>query len=292
MATDASTSRWWAGQATTERSRPIDQRPRCGPVLSDEQRREVAHSLAVAEDERQAIDPITETWPDTGIEDAYAIQLANIRRRADGGDRIGGFKVGLTSRAMQEMLGVAEPDYGHLLGSMIMPSGAVLERDSLVSPRVEVETAFVLARPLVGPGVTIADVLRATEFVLPAIEVIDSRIKDWRIALVDTVADNASAAIVVLGTQPTRLTSVDLRLTGAVLARNGEVVETGAGAAVLGHPAVAVAWLANMLATYEIEFGEGQVILPGSCTRALSVDADDSIRAEMSDLGSVDVTFV
>lgn len=268
------------------------QDPQRASVLGDEQRTAAALALAAAESGRVPIGPITVSWTDADIDDAYEIQLANVRRRVGEGDRIAGFKVGLTSRAMQEALGVGEPDYGHLLGSMILPSGSVIERSSLVSPRVEVETAFILARPLVGPGVTVVDVLRATEFVLPAIEVIDSRIADWRITLVDTVADNASSAMVVLGTRPTRLDAVDLRLTGAVLGANGQVVETGAGAAVLGHPAVAVAWLANTLASRHIEFAEGQIILPGSCTRALSVDAGDSIRAEMSDLGSVDVTFV
>lgn len=260
-------------------------------MLSDEQRGDVARALSAAEADRRPIDPVTKTWPEMDLDDAYRVQLVNVRRRLDAGERIAGFKVGLTSRAMQEMLGVDQPDYGHLFASMILPSGTVIDRSALIAPRVEVETAFVLGAPLAGPAVTVADVLRATELVLPAIEVIDSRVRDWHITLGDTIADNASSAMVVLGMEPSRPAALDLRLAGAVLARNGEIVETGAGAAVLGHPAVAVAWLANALATYGIEFHEGDVILPGSCTRALTVDVGDAIRAELSGLGPVDVVF-
>jgi len=260
-------------------------------VFGDQAREEMASALRRAEVDRCAIDPVTETWPGADLADAYAVQLINVRRRQQAGERLCGFKVGLTSKTMQEMLGVDQPDYGHLLAPMVLSSGAEVARQALIAPRVEVETAFVLGAPLAGPGVTVTDVLRATEFVLPAIEVIDSRIADWKITLVDTVADNASSALVVLGTRPVPLASTDLRLTGAVLEVDGQVVDTGAGAAVLGHPALAVAWLANALAGYGVSFEEGQVILPGSCTRAVSVEAGSTVRAELSDIGAVAVRF-
>lgn len=260
-------------------------------MIGEQYRKEVAAALACAEAERQPIDPVTETWSGFDVDDAYAVQLHNVRSRQQAGERLCGFKVGLTSLAMQQMLGVDQPDYGHLLAPMIVASGSEVERSSLVAPRVEVETAFVLGSPLSGPEVTIVDVLRATEFVLPAIEVIDSRIAEWRITLADTVADNASSALVVLGTRPVLLRDADLRLTGAVLELDGRVADTGAGAAVLGHPAVAVAWLANALAAYDVTFEPGQVILPGSCTRAVPVDAGSAVRAELSGIGSVSVSF-
>lgn len=260
-------------------------------MITEELADDIAAELAEAEERCAPIEPVTSRWPGVDLADAYGIQLCNVDRRRRAGDRICGFKVGLTSRAMQEMLGVGEPDYGHLMASMMLPSGAEIERSALVAPRVEVETAFVLGRRLEGPGVTVTDVLRATEFVLPALEIIDSRIVDWRIALPDTVADNASAARVVLGTTPVRPEASDLRLTGAVLEVDGQVVETGAGAAVLGHPAVAVAWLANALAAYGVAFDAGHVVLPGSCTRAASVERGSTARAELSALGQVGVRF-
>ena len=260
-------------------------------MLSAEIRHRAAADLAEAEEGATPIGPLVERLPGLDLDDAYAIQRCNIDRRCNAGDPVRGYKVGLTSRAMQEMLGVGEPDFGHLLASMVLTSGAVVPAPALIAPKVEVETAFVLGRALAGPGVSVVDVLRATEFVLPAIEVIDSRIAEWRISLNDTVADNASSARVVLGTRPVPPADLDLRLTGAVLAHNGQVVETGTGAAVLGHPAVAVAWLANTLADYGIGFEEGQVILPGSCTRAVDVHAGDLVRADMTDLGGVEVIF-
>ena len=260
-------------------------------MISGHERQAVADALAVAERERAPIEPPTETWPDLDPADAYAIQLLNADSRIAAGGTVRGHKVGLTSRAMQQMLGVDEPDYGHLFDDMFVMEGDSLDASLFCSPRVEMEVAFVLGDAIAGPGVTVADVLRNTAFVLPAIEVIDSRVRDWRITLADTIADNASSARVVLGGNPTALASVDVRLLGGVLRRRGEIVETGVSGAVLGNPATAVAWLANKLAEFGAGLEAGHVVMPGACARAVDVGAGDAIRADFDVLGSVDVIF-
>jgi 2-keto-4-pentenoate hydratase len=168
----------------------------------------------------------------------------------------------------------------------------VVEVGRFLQPRVEIEVAFVLGRPLAGPGVTVADVIRATEFVMPSLEIVDSRVEGWRIRLPDTIADNASSGAVVLGGSPTRLTDVDVRLIGATLRSNGELRETGASGAVLGNPVVAVAWLANKVAAFGVSLQEGHVVMPGSCTRMIPVRAGDVVRADFDRLGHVSVAFV
>jgi 2-keto-4-pentenoate hydratase len=192
---------------------------------------------------------------------------------------------------MQEMFGVHEPDYGHLVDDMFVADGQTVPHATYMQPRVEPEIAFVLDAPIKGPGVTVADVLRATAFVLPAIEIIDTRFSTWKIQLADTIADNASSAGVVLGSRPTAPGAVDLKTVGGVLRRNGEILETGAGGAVLGHPAIAVAWLANTLAGFAIELEPGHVIVPGSFTRAIDVFPGDQINVDIERLGSVSVGF-
>ena len=192
---------------------------------------------------------------------------------------------------MQQMMGVDEPDFGHLLDTMFIPNGAEVPAARFLKPRVEIETAFVLGAPLVGPDCTIDDVLAATDHVLPAIELIDSRIRNWEIKLPDTIADNASSGALVLGDTPTSVDDVDLRLVGAVMVRNGEIVETGAGAAVLGHPAASVAWLVNKLHGFGTALEPGHVVLPGSCTRAADVGPGDRVVAEFGTLGTVRLDF-
>ena len=236
--------------------------------------------------------PPTRQWPGLDVVDAYEIQLINARERLAAGGVVRGHKVGLTSQAMQQMLGVGEPDYGHLFADMFVPDEGTLAAVGLCYPRVEIEVAFVLGETLKGPGVTVPDVLRATAFVLPAIEIIDSRVRDWQITLPDTIADNASSARVVLGTNATPPGRVDLRLLGCVLRRNGEVAETGTSGAVLGNPAAAVAWLANKLSQFGMTLDEGHVVMPGACTRAVEVCAGDIIHGELDELGSVSVGFV
>ncbi len=260
-------------------------------MIEDDQRRELAQLLAAAERDGAPIEPISDAHPNLDVADAYEIQLLNIRRRVEGGSVVRGHKVGLSAKVMQRMFGVDEPDYGHLLHEMFVYEGEAVPTVELCAPRVEVEIGFVLGAPLAGPGVTAADVVRATDHIVPAIEIIDSRIRDWNIKLVDTIADNASASRVVLGANPTLLRDVDVRLIGAVLRHNGEVAETGCAAAVLGNPVTAVAWLANKVASFGVELKAGDVVLPGSCTRALDVSPGDFIRADFDTLGHVTVRF-
>jgi 2-keto-4-pentenoate hydratase len=259
--------------------------------MDSEERRQAAETLRRAEIDCRPIAPLTETWPGMDVVDAYEIQLANIRARVEAGSIVKGHKVGLSSRAMQRMMGVNEPDYGHLLHEMFIYEGDTVDTSRYCFPRVEVEVGFVLGDRLAGPACTAADVLRATEFVLPCIELIDSRIRDWKITLPDTIADNASSAGVILGASPTRLDDIDVRLLGVLLRKNGEIVETGASGAVLGNPVTAVAWLANKVHTFGVTLEPGHVVLPGSCTRAVDVGPGDFIHAETETLGSVSVTF-
>jgi 2-keto-4-pentenoate hydratase len=260
-------------------------------VLSDAQRQQAADSLRDAEMSRVPVPPLVETWPDIDVVDAYAIQLINIERRVGDGAVVRGHKVGLSAKAMQEMLGVHEPDYGHLLGSMFVYEGESVPASRFFAPRAEIEVAFVLGRPLQGPDVTVADVIRATDYLLPSIEIVDSRVADWKLKIQDTIADNASCGAVVLGARPTSITDVDPALIGALLRKNGEIVETGCSGAVLGNPVTSVAWLANKVAAFGVTLEAGQVVIPGSCTRMVPVAAGDTIRAEFDVLGSVEVTF-
>jgi 2-keto-4-pentenoate hydratase len=261
-------------------------------VIPEADLRAAAAALAAAERDRAPIDPLTRKWPGLDVADAYEIQLINARERLAAGAVIRGHKVGLTSRAMQQMLGVDEPDYGHLFADMFVPEGSALAAADFCYPRAEIEVAFVLDGTLKGPGVSVADVLRATAFVRPAIEIIDSRVRDWQIRLPDTIADNASSARVVLGGNATHPDRVDLRLLGCILRRNGEIAETGASGAALGNPAAAVAWLADKLGQFGMTLDAGHVVMPGACTRAIEVRAGDIIRGEFDELGSVSVDFV
>lgn len=252
----------------------------------------LANELRDAEFTRRQVAPLTDRFPDLTISDAYAIQTVGIDNRLKDGHAVGGRKVGLTSRAMQQQLGVDEPDFGILLDDMFVDEGEGIDLRTLLQPRVESEIAFVLDEDLVGPGVTPVRALRAAGGVMPAIEIIDSRIVDWKIKLVDTVADNASSARVVLGGRVTRIGDFDLRLVGVAFSHNGVVAETGSGAAVLGNPARCVAWLANKLATFGEGLKAGEVILAGSLHRAIPVGPNDVIHAEFDRLGTVSTRFV
>jgi len=261
-------------------------------MLSDIERQEAADLLWEAEQTLVPCEQLTERYDKIDIVDAYEIQLRNVARKRTAGRLVRGHKVGLSAKAMQQMVGVSEPDYGHLLDNMFFFEADTIPAGRLLQPRVEVEVAFVLNQALEGPGVTVADVLRATDCVLPAIEVVDSRIKDWKIKIQDTVADNASSGAVVLGGNPTALSSAfDIRTIGAVLRVNGEVRETGASGAVLGNPAVAVAWLANKIAAFGVRLEPGNVIMPGSCTRMVPVKPGDVVRADFDTLGHVSIRF-
>ncbi|RNB85330.1 2-keto-4-pentenoate hydratase [Brevibacillus nitrificans] len=251
----------------------------------------LADELLEAERSNQPISPITERFPDIDVTAAYQIQLNAVQKKIARGRRVIGKKVGLTSIAMQEMLGVDEPDYGHLLDDMQVADGETVKMSGLVSPKVEAEIGFILGEDLVGPNVTYVDVLMATKYVLPTIEIIDSRIADWKIRLIDTVADNGSSAKVVVGSKMSSIENLDLRSLGMVLYQNGELAATGAGAAALGHPAQAIAWLANKLHAFGIQLKAGELILPGALSKAWTVKQGDTITAHFGPLGSVRVSF-
>jgi 2-keto-4-pentenoate hydratase len=251
----------------------------------------IAKELRTAEEQRSPVAPVATRFGDLTVADAYAVQLANIDVRLAAGDRILGRKIGLTSLAMQSQLGVDQPDYGHLLASMAVPNGGAITAASLIAPRVELEIAFLLGKRLEGPGVTTADVLAATDVVFPSLEIIDSRIADWKIGLVDTVADNASSALFVM---PSRLTPVrdhDLRLVGGIMEINGVLTSWSCGAAALGDPAACVAWLANALAPYGGRLEAGEIVLSGALDKSVPVKAGDVVRADFDRLGSAGVRF-
>jgi 2-keto-4-pentenoate hydratase len=253
--------------------------------------RDLADELWRAGQTAVPVQPLTDRHPELDIEDAYAIQTANVDRRVDGGAHLCGRKVGLTAKPMQQLLGVDEPDYGVLTDDMFVEDGDEVPMSRLVQPRIEAEMAFVMERDLAGPGVTVANALAAVAGVLPALEIVDSRVADWRIKLVDTVADNASSGLLVLGGTLRRVVDLDLRLIGVAVSRGGELVDTGAGAAALGNPIRCVAWLANKLAAFGATLRAGDVVLPGAVHRMVPVRPGDSFRAEFDRLGAVTVRF-
>lgn len=260
-------------------------------MLSDATRAHLAADLAEAEHTRVPMGPLTAAHPDIDVVDAYEIQLINIRQRLAEGAKVVGHKVGLSSAAMQQMMGVDEPDYGHLLADMEVFQDVEVDTSRYLYPRVEVEVGFVLADDLPGAGCTEDDVLAATAAFAPSIELIDTRITDWKIKLCDTIADNASSAGFVLGTQRVSPKDIDITAIDAVLTRNGEVVAEGRSDAVLGNPVTAVAWLARKVDSFGVRLRAGDIVLPGSCTRAIDVRPGDEFLAEFAGLGSVRLSF-
>ncbi|MEV6224871.1 2-keto-4-pentenoate hydratase [Nocardia fluminea] len=260
-------------------------------MLPDAVRTQLADELARAEADRLAVAPLVDRFPDIDVVDAYEIQLLNIQRRLRTGARIIGHKVGLSSKAMQQMMGVDEPDYGHLLADMEVFEDVPVDTSKFLLPRVEVEVGFVLGADLPGEDCTEADVLAATVAYAPSIELIDSRINDWKIGLTDTIADNASSAGWVLGKERVAPGDIDIKGIDAVLTRNGEVIAEGRSDAVLGDPVIAVAWLARKVASFGVRLKAGDIVLPGSCTRAIDARPGDDFHAEFSGLGSVRLRF-
>lgn len=260
---------------------------------------QVANQLLQAQQQGTPCPPFAES---TGlsVEEAYGVQRRNIEQRLQGAlssqgekaSRVVGHKIGITSHAVQSWLNVDQPDFGHLLDAMVVGHGAQLSTEHLLQPRVEGEVAFVLKKTLQGPGVTAADVIGATDYVLPSIEIIDSRVADWKITYADTVADNASSGKFVLGLKPTPLADVDLELCGMALRKNGEVVSTGAGVACLDHPINAVVWLANTLGMLGESLHAGHVILSGALGPVCDVAAGDVIDLDIDGLGCARVSFV
>jgi 2-keto-4-pentenoate hydratase len=254
-------------------------------------RDELAADLAQAERSRQPIAPLTASHPEIDVVDAYEIQLINIRQRVAEGARVVGHKVGLSSLAMQQMMGVDEPDYGHLLDEMQVFENKPVTAANYLYPRVEVEVGFILAHDLPGAACTEDHVVAATEALVPSIELIDTRITDWKIALCDTIADNASSAGFVLGAGRVAPTDIDITQIEAELTCNGEVVAKGRSDAVLGNPVTAVAWLARKVESFGVRLRAGDIVLPGSCTRAIDVRPGDNFVAEFAGLGAVRLSF-
>ena len=238
------------------------------------------------------VDPLTSRYPDITIENAYHVQQRMVARRVQAGERVVGKKIGVTSAAVMNMLGVYQPDFGYLLDGMIYNEGDAIDTSTLIQPKAEGEIAFILKKDLMGPGISNADVLAATECVMPCFEIVDSRIRDWKIKIQDTVADNASCGVFVLGDRLVDPRDVDLATCGMVLEKNGEIVATGAGAAALGHPANAVAWLANTLGRLGMGLKAGEVVLSGSLGIMVPVQAGDSLRVTIGGIGGCSVRFI
>ncbi|MCG8014912.1 MAG: 2-oxopent-4-enoate hydratase [Candidatus Thiodiazotropha sp. 'RUGA'] len=260
--------------------------------MNEQRINELGDELYQALSQRQMIDPLTEREPQITIEDAYHISLRMVNRRVENGESIIGKKIGVTSQAVQNMLNVHQPDFGYLTDRMVYGNGDEMPiSEQLIQPRAEGEIAFMLKRDLIGPGVSNADVLRATEAVIPCFEIVDSRIRDWKIKIQDTVADNASCGLFVLGDKAVDPRKVDLATAGMVVEKNGELLSTGAGAAALGSPVNCVAWLANTLGSFGIPLKAGEVILSGSLVPLEPVVAGDFMRVEIGGIGSASVRF-
>ncbi len=267
-------------------------------MLDTQIHRSLAEQLEAAEQSRQQIGQFSKLHPLMTIADSYAIQREWMKLKLAGGRRMIGHKIGLTSRAMQLASQITEPDFGLLLDDMLLRDGSEIEAARFIVPRFEVEFAFILARPLKGPGVSLFDVLNATDYVVPALELIDARIEQFDSEtkaprkVLDTISDNAANAAIVLGGRPSRVDAVDWRWAGALLFKNGVIEESGLGAAVLNHPGNGVAWLANKLAEHDEGLAAGEIVLGGSFTRPVPCAAGDVFHADYGPLGSISVRFV
>ncbi len=265
--------------------------PTGGRTLDDDAVAAIADELAEAERTRTPVPLLTARHPGMTVEDAYAVQRTWRDRGVGRGRRPVGHKIGLTSKVMQAATGISEPDYGVIFDDMVLESGSVVPHASFTNVRVEVELAFVLGEPLAGPDVTVVDVLRATDRVVPALEILDARVEMAGRTIVDTISDNAAMGAMVLGGRPVRVDDVDLRWVSALLYRNETIEESGVAAAVLGHPANGVAWLANKLASHGDELAAGEIVLSGSFTRPTWVRPGDTVHADFGTLGAVTCRF-
>ncbi|MCK4124474.1 2-oxo-hept-4-ene-1,7-dioate hydratase [Ralstonia nicotianae] len=267
-------------------------------MLAQETIQTLARHLYASRKSRVQVRHFSRQYPEMTIEDGYAIQREWVRLEEADGRQVRGRKIGLTSRAMQMASQISEPDFAPLMDDMFFECGSDIPFDRFIAPRVEVELAFVLGAPLKGPGVTVFDVLRATEYVTPALEIIDARIeqfdrdtKEMR-RVTDTISDLAANAGIVMGGRPVRPLDVDLRWVGALLHKNGVIEETGLAAGVLNHPATGVAWLANRIAPYGEHLEAGQIVLAGSFTRPTHAQRGDTLHADYGSLGSISFRFV
>ncbi len=253
---------------------------------------QLAEYLENAELNARDVTKITDEYPDMDWDDAYAIQYEIRRRKEARGQRVAGLKAGLTSRAKMKQMGVETPVFGFVFDYMSCPDGGEIKTSELIHPKVEAEICFVTKAPLRGPGCHVGAVLAATDFVIPAVEIIDSRYRDFKFDLKSVIADNTSSSRFVVGGRMRDPAELDLRTLGVVLEKNGEVVSMAAGAAVLGHPAIPVAMLANQLAQRGEEIPAGTFIMTGGVTEAIAVQAGDHVMARFQDLGSVSMRFV
>lgn len=251
----------------------------------------LAEELADADRAQSVIPRITSRYPEATVEDSYAIQGVWRDHRLSTGRRLVGRKIGLTSKAMQASTGITEPDYGVMFDDTVWENGAVIPYDLFSNVRIEVEIAFVLSDPLEGPHCTVFDVLRATEFVTPALEILNSHIELEGRTIVDTIADNAAYGGMVVGGNPMRPDAIDLRWISAMLFRNQTIEETGVAAGILNHPATGVAWLANKLHQHEARLEPGEIILAGSFTRPVWMDRGDSVLCDYGPMGTVSCRF-
>jgi 2-oxo-hept-3-ene-1,7-dioate hydratase len=261
-------------------------------MLTPEQIAMIAEELAEADRTHGIIPRITARYPEATIEDSYAIQGVWRDRNIAAGRRLVGRKIGLTSKAMQEATGITEPDYGVMFDDTVHGSGAEIPTAHFSNVRIEVELAFVLKHPLEGPGCTLEDALAATDYVVPALEVLNSHIELEGRTIVDTISDNAAYGAMVLGDVRVRPDEIDLRWVPGVLSRNGEIIETGVAQGVLGHPATGVAWLADKFAQHGARLEAGEIILAGSFTRPVWVSRGDSVLCDYRELGVIECRFV
>lgn len=253
----------------------------------------LANHLWSAFENHQGVEPVTKLEPNLTTDEAYYVQLYNVDRQLEAGKTIIGKKIGLTSKAMQESLGVNEPDYGHLLSDMVIEKDTpAIYSDQVLQPRVEGELAFILKEDLTGPNVSVEDVLNATESIVAAIEIVDSRVQDWKITLQDTVADNGSSAFYILGDKHFKPEDLDRIGVKMQLFKNDELINEGDGAAVLGDSAYCVAWLANKLSAFDIQLKAGEVILAGALSAAIGAEMSDQFTCKFTEgLGDVSIRF-
>ncbi|MDR2825480.1 MAG: fumarylacetoacetate hydrolase family protein [Deltaproteobacteria bacterium] len=251
----------------------------------------LATTLRNAELTRISIAPLTTTHHDITVADAYAVQHAWVKARLADGGKIIGKKVGLTSKAMQEFVGVNEPDFGHLFADMLLDEETAVPVSRFLQPKIEAELAFVMGEDIMGPGATFVDVLRSTSAIVPSFEIVDSRVTNWKIKIQDTIADNGSSAGLVLGAKLIPVDAVNLKYVGLVLEKNGAIIDTAAGAAILGHPAQSVAWLVNALGSMGIGLRKGEIVLSGSFTKAYAIQSGDFFSANFGGIGAVKIRF-
>ena len=259
-----------------------------GPVAGELITR-LAADLHAAETGRRPIKPLTGAHPGLTLADAYSVQRANIERRMRGGEKLAGHKIGLTAKVMQELFGVQEPDYGHLLDTMFLDAAKPVNLGELIDPQIEVEPAFILGKRLQGPGLTVRDVLAATDSICVCFEIIDSRIIDWNVKLQDTVADNGSSARVVMGSKKVRPAELALDNLRTELELDGSVVETGNTSAILGHPANGIAWLANSISAFGIALEAGHIVLPGTPIRSVRIAGRSRAHGRIAGLGGISI---